>query len=373
MALFLSQYVDNPLTYSLWEGYSNPDPGYVWDKYNQWLHTPPRIYSETVSYLRGFFYVPPPRDILVLWGWTTQSVWPGWGVYAWYFDAATGEFLERADGNIFGIHYSNSVEWGDLNHLYATRNETTDCFQLNWLTFAEERAAWSISPYSWNPKRVFSHILVDKQNDKILGASYPRLDIWSGVTRGTPTLDFSMKLPTTVKDLAYENNDYGWLLLTDGQILKMDWNQYKRIEMASSIQSINSEDRDYLLAYDSYRKRLSVFRLMEDAVDGAARNRIEFYETVPKPMFLTEPVPVSRHHAGDFVKFKANIVGDMGEGFSGGMGQVSLVAPNNHGRVLSTSIVSGIAGDFNISYQAPATEETETIRLQVEHDDDITL
>ena len=377
MALYLSQYIDNPLSYNLWPGFYNPDPGYVWDKYNPYLRTLPRIYDESITSIKGFFYVPPPKDIFVLWTMGVQTTWPSWNINYWRFDGQTGAFIERSGSDDeLSFTYIGSVEWGDFGHLYATLGSTTNLYQINWETGALEGSSWMISPYSWNPiRRIFSYYMVNRTNDKILAQNYPYLEIWKDVYSGTPTREWYMKLPTGVKDLAYESNNYGWVLMDNGGILKVDWNTKRRVELFSSIQAYNPTDKGNYIAYDSLRKRLACYRWLSDATNGAAQNRIEFYETVPKPQILTSPVPVTRHRANDYVKLSANIVGSVGEGFAGASAIVELVSPGNHGQVISPNANSGKAGDIAISYKAPNTEITveDTIKLTVNYEDDITI
>jgi hypothetical protein len=371
MSLYLTQVKENPLSYALWPGYVNPDPGYVWDKYNQYLHTPPRIYNESITDISGFTYIPPPRDMFVLWTMSNIAQWPSWSARSHYFDAQTGELISQQ--NFVAQSYITSIEVGDLGHSYCTFAHTTDCAQKNWETLADESAIWHIHPYrgNFNPSRIFGNLIVDRQNDKILAVAFPNIDIWTGVTRGTPTLVWSMRTANTIRDMAYESNDYGWILTTNGHIYKIDWNKYKRLEMVSSVQAYNPTDKGYYLAYDQKRKRLAVYRWMPDATDGAARNRIEWYETVPKPVFVTEPVPVNRHRTGDSVRFVSNVIGDLGEGFTAISGEAELVAPNNHGAVISPNVVSGAVGEVNIAYQAPEEAATDTIKLTVEYPDTI--
>jgi hypothetical protein len=373
MALYLSQTKENPIVYPLWPGYSNPDPSYVWDKYNPFLHTAPRIYDETLTSVTGFTYIPPPRDIFVLWTMLNISRWPSWEARSYYFNAQTGDYISQQA--FVAQSYITSIEIGDLGHAYCTFASTTDCAQKNWETLADESASWKIRPYrgNFNPGRIFAAILVDRQNDKLLGYQVPNLDIWTNVTTGTPSLSWCLRQPLGLKDLAYESNDYAWLLCSAGEIIKLDWNKNKRIELVSSIQNANPTDRGYSLAFDQKRKRLAMFRWMPDATDGAARNRIEFYETIPKPRYITEPVPITRHRTNDAVRFRSNLIGDVGEGFSGATGEVSLVAPNNHGSVVSPAVLSGALGEIEMVYKAPDDIATDTIKIETTFTEDITL
>jgi hypothetical protein len=377
MALHLVQYTNNPLTYPIFERCWESPPS-VWPLpasigstiNNPFLVTCPKQCSRSLRTVSAFFYVGPPDDMYVLWGLNYEVRWPGWSIMKWYFDASTGILKEASD--MGGYIFVTTAEIGEFNHVYATFGSTTDCWQINYKTAANESSSWCIHPYGWNPKRIFSNLVVNRQNDRIIGVQYPYLEIWDNVTSITPTRTFQMRLPYSIRDMAYESNQYVWAISTNGQIYKIDWKDNKRIEMLSSIQ-ITPSDKDYFAAYDTYRKRLCIFRWMEDATDGSAQNRIEFYEAVPKPACLIAPVPITRHRSGDFTKFVAKIVGDMGEGFGGATGTASLVSPNNHGKILSPTVLSGITGDFNISYQTPNTEISviDTIKLEVELPEDI--
>lgn len=381
MALYLAGYKDNPITYADAPVIISPGLGRTWKgdhwegSYNPWLVTPPRNFGENIASIQGFFYVPPPNDIFVLWTYTNITDWPGWEVKYYHFDAGTGEVVNTVSaGSVFGTVYISSIEFGDLGHAYVTWSSSTSCSQINWQTGANESSLWSIDPYygGWSQRRIFSNILVNKQQNRILGVQYPLIEVWKDIF-GTPTIDFSIRIGNTVKDLAYESNNYGWVLMSDAQILKIAWGESSmRLEMASSVQAFNATDLGYYLAYDSSRKRLAVYRWMPDATDGSSRSRIEFYETIPKPQYLLDPVPITSHDSGEYVKFVSKVIGSMGEGFAGATADVELVAPNNHGKVLSPTALSGVVGDINVSYEAPQVAATDTLQLTVEYTDDMT-
>jgi len=366
MSLYLTNSKVNPLAYKLWDGTS------PLIHYNEYLVTLPRLYMEELLSICGFYYSGPPDDCFYLWTLHNQYYWPSWSVNRYKFDAATGNLLERFDAqSIFSVVYIDSVQLADLNHCYATWRNTMMVGQVDNTSLADQGSQWSFNSWNWTPQRHFDRYVVNRVTDTVLGSSGFVLEIWTDV-RGTPRQIYGQKLPTTVSNIAYESNEYAWVLLSTGQILKVNWGTNPRVEMFSSIQSPDPTDRQRLLAYDSLRRRLAIYRWKPNASDGSAQSQIDFYQTIAKPFALTAPVPVNTCRAGGITQFVANVTGSMGEGFVGQQGVVSLVSPKNHGVILSPNPVSMMNGSMLISYQAPSSPYDEEIQLDITFSDTIT-
>jgi hypothetical protein len=140
------------------------------------------------------------------------------------------------------------------------------------------------------------------------------LDCWRNIST-TPERFAQLRLPNILNYLAYESQNYCWVITQDGVILKADY-QIPRWEMISAVTDPETDTIKYYIAFDTKRHRVIVFRHRPDAADGACQNQLEFYYPMVKPAQLTQPVPVSSLRDGKQILFVAHLIGDAGEGMT---------------------------------------------------------
>jgi len=318
-------------------------------------------YEKNFESTGSFTYIPPPYDAYCIWAFFNTVSWPGWECVAITFDAQTCQFKELIPLSFWSYAYLRNMNVGSLGIMFGVW--TSPAFtvtQVDWRT-GLRTGNWSL--YTWGPawgNVSFSNVIVNPQRARILGTNSWYLELWD---YETPTKLWSMHMPYIARNLAYESDTYTWVLFNGGKIIKVDWGDYRRIEMFSSIATILPEDRDYKVAYDSMRKRLCIFRRKADNTDGSARIQFEFYETVPKAAIITEPVPITSPGKNERTVFVANLIGEAGEGIGGQMVHAELEAPNNHGTIVSPDIVSEMNGIIRLQYQGPSVAGTEKINL----------
>jgi hypothetical protein len=348
MSLWLIETISPIFSYNLWDGIIHPLPG---QHYNDWLITPPRIFDENINSIKHFFY-EAGGDRLVAFMLFNIYHWPGWACWRYEWNAGDGSFIRRVAAGITAYAWANHAGAGSYNHIYTTYNANTKIHEVPYNTlWPDDAHMWWINPYTWNPKTVFNHAVVNREDNLIAGVGTWDLEVWD--ISGTPVRIGKMRLPNILGYMSYENQKLLWIITKDGLIAKANY-QIPRWEMLSSVQNPAPDAINYFCAFDSKRKRLAVLRQRPDAVNGQCQCQFEFYRPLIKveENGLTDPVPVTRILAGDSARFVAHIHGTQGEGITPYPVDAALQVPVQ-GEVLSPVATSELNGVVTFRYKGP--------------------
>jgi hypothetical protein len=320
-----------------------------------------KIYKEEIDEIGHFFY-EPSHDLLVSYIKTRQKAWPGWAAYRYEWNPETGAFIKRTWCGILPISYPNHAGLGSFGKVFTTSNLAHIISEVPWDTLAWASPRWTIDPTTWTPARLFQYALVNLQDGLIVGVVDRNLETWD--ISGTPTMQGTLRLPNLLGYLCMESREICWVITRDGLILKANYKDTPpRWEMLSSVQDPSPDTLNYFMAWDQKRGRLVVLRQRPDAEDGTCQCQFEFYKPLVKIINITDPVPVSRHRAGDVVEFVAHLYGATGEGVTPYRVRGRLQAPAA-GTLLRSEATSGLNGAISLVFQAPADVEEDTIILE---------
>jgi hypothetical protein len=359
------EYIDNGKCY--------PPPGppsQVWF-YNPKLVTCPKHFQQGGGKLSHFYYDPGAdllRAIIVY----STTYWPSWDVQRLDYDPATGEWVNREDVlarkvfvGIWGSAWTGKSTMGSFNKLYACMNTGTQIREVESFTLNPVAGGWTVDPYTWNPKSIFSAAVVNRIDNYLAGVSSWTLDCWKNIGT-TPQRFAQLRLPNVLGYLAYESRNYCWIITKDGVICKADY-QIPRWEMISKVQNPGLSATDFAIAFDTRRKQVVVFRSRPDGEDGTCQHQLEFYYPMVNPAQLTQPVPVTSLRAGKHVVLAAHLIGEAGEGVTPYTVNGELVEPAE-GRLVTPFSGTEMSGRVCFQYQAPdeACEETLALETTVE-------
>ena len=368
--LYLLKSTVNPYQYNLWGGVR---AGF-YDRWGNWVELGyglNGLYQEDMNAIYNWTYIPPPVDAFCLYAMYSYYYWPSWEVKCLVFNAVDGTFREALPNTVW--NWVTGMEMGDLNSVYGIHPSLQSgqwldtIYRVNWEN-GQSISDFATAPNLWpgwrSDERAY-HALVNYTGNRVFVTTAWHGSLW--------TLDTHEKLWEVVfpesspLNVAWESDSYCWLLFPSGLVLKYDWKDFRRIEMLSAIQKPAQGDLGYQIAYDTYRKRLVVFRWKQDLEDGSAQNQIDFYITAPKATILTRPVPVTSVKKGINANFVANLVGDKGEGIAGQLVKSSLIAPWNNGQVLTPDSYTGLNGSVQIGYRGPDVGNvTDELQVQVD-------
>lgn len=355
------EYIDNGKCY--------PSPGpppQVWF-YNPKLVTCPKHFQQGEGRLSHFYYDPGAdllRAIIIY----VTTYWPGWDVQRLDFSAETGEWVNREDVlarkvfvGIWGSAWTGKCTMGSFNKLYACMNTGTPINEVDPFTLNPVPGGWTVDPYKWNPKSIFSAAVVNRIDNHLAGVSSWTLDCWKNI--GTAPERFGqLRLPNTLGYLAYESRNYCWIITRDGVICKADY-KIPRWEMISKVQNPGLPATDFAIAFDTKRKQIVVFRSRPDAEDGACQHQLEFYYPMVNPAQLTQPVPVTSLRAGKRIVLVAHLIGEAGEGVTPYTVNGELAEPVE-GRLVTPFSGTEMSGRVCFQYQAPNETCEETLALE---------
>jgi hypothetical protein len=355
------EYIDN--------GSCTPPPGPT-GVYNKALLTCPKHYQQTTSSVANFFY-EPGQDRLIAHILLSTTYWPSWDARRYEFDAETGEWLNsdsvlsRSDDSwigIWGVAYTRAATMGSFSKIYACRNSETKIREIMWECGEPVTNGWWVDPYTWTPKSIYGFAVVNRIDNLLAAAANWTLDCWRNIST-TPERFAQLRLPNVVDYLAYESRNYCWVITKDGVICKADY-QVPRWEMLSTVQDPETDTKQYLITFDTKRKRVVVFRHRPDAEDGACQNQLEFYYPMVKAGQLTQPVPVTSLRAGGRIILAAHLIGDAGEGLTPYTVNGELQAPVD-GKLITPFSGTELNGRVCFQYQAPDISCDETLKLDV--------
>ena len=428
--LFLNKVVRNTFDYDYYVCPPMKPQGYLWQLYDGQGHplglpvwheqgygsNPVNgLFMEYCHNVYNWMYVPPPYDCFCCQVWFGEYYGFGENWFTLQFNASDltwqgkqldwffWNFWDRRDicppgkTEISSPNQVNSMEMGDMGAVYGIIQHefsTNDGYPHSGMFYAIVQADWRNGttynfgnmgsqfcqvPQWWNGWRqedIIRSALVNRTLGRILIITDAAGMLWD-YNRQEKLWEFL--LPNSVCiNVAWESDSYAWILFANNQVMKIDWLNYRRIEMVSSIQESDSPaTKGQGIAYDTYRHRLVVMKWLDDSPYGmpplvpgvpvreptCAQTRFEIYTPVPKATTMTKPVPVTSTKKGINTTFAANLVGDMGEGIAGQLVTVSLVTPKNHGKILTPNVYTEPNGQFKIGYQgadsAPVDEEIQ--------------
>jgi len=359
MALELLLTVAPCLTYAPYTGGSSSlFPAYL---YNTWLITPPRQYQESLQPARHFFY-EPNGDHLVLLGMELYLLYPGWRMVRYVWNAENGSLVSDLSGPLtsapYWISWNYSAETGGFGKVYACGNSYTYVQEVDWRTLAPVPGGFKTC--DWPDHPIFRHAVVNRTHQVLAGVGSWFLEVWD---YQTPVKLGELRLPYLLSDLAYENDDLLWAVHQNGLLSKIDYRQ-RRFETLTRIKAPDPEDLNYLAAFDSRRKRLVIFRHKPDAADGACRCQLEFYRPHPRPVLLTDPVPIAPLRVSQETPFISQVMGDGGEAVTNVLATGTLLDPV-HGQLTASGASTGLDGAAMLRYQAPDDPATDTLQVTV--------
>jgi hypothetical protein len=183
----------------------------------------------------------------------------------------------------------------------------------------------------------------------------------------TPVQLTAMTMPElTVEDMAYEDLERGWVVMTNSteglSAIKMNY-VTERVEILTKLQSDGTE-LAAAIAYDSKRKNISVFRQMTPDTDGASLDALEIYKPIVVPTNnITAPVPQSKLVPGNTVVMVANLIGDRGE--AGSIKPVTITNTGD-GTILQPTVTPTSNGTITFQYLVGDNPGTDVITLSVD-------
>ena len=334
--------------------------------YNGSLVTCPRHYKQATQSVSHFYFAPGAgpkgEDYLRAIVSFRTTYWPGWDVQRLDFDAESGQQVGQEWVGIWGQAWTGKATLGSYNAIYACMNSSTVINQVSSATVEPVSGGWSVNPYTWNPKSIYFMAVVNRQDNLLAAVSSWTLDCWKNIAT-TPERFAQMRLPNTLGYMAYESRNYCWIITKDGVILKADY-QVPRWEMISRVNKPEVTATDFLITFDTRRKRVVVFRVRPDAEDGACQHQLEFYYPMVSPAQLTQPVPVTSLKANKRIILAAHLIGEAGEGVTPYTvnGQMALPVA---GRLITPFSGTELNGRVCFQYQAPDEACEETLQLDV--------
>ncbi len=348
-----------PIRYELCQ----PGDGAV---YRPELCTPPRTYRETFFNLNnsidGFWY-DAAQDAYILNVQMKYALWPSFRRNKYTIDAETGlDAIGRVDGSSgVGI---DAYENGEFGKVYAqqTGGSFTSVVEIDPVTLGIVQTVMDEDDLPGSPN--IGRFLINRQ-DSILVSEDTIITSVYDYTAVTLLGQFAMPA-LTVQDLAYEDNERGWAVMPgfDGipTIVKFNYKSIE-VEAVTGIQAGTAPDFQVLIAYDSKRKVLAVFRQREDATDGAAEHVLDLYKPFAVPTNMSAPIPMSQPQPGQVVTMVAHVYGDRGE-----VGQAKAVTITNSGdgTILQPTVTPRTNGAVVFQYLSGENPGSDVITLQVD-------
>jgi len=352
MALWLQDTISPIFQYRPYTG-----SGYLGIVWNPWLITPPRIYPENVLSIPHFFY-EPSNDYIVAYIWFNCIEWPGFTFECLVWRASDFSFVGRATAGYIAGQWANHAGVGSYNKIYTTQKVSTEVQEVPWNSLWWLSGMWKVDPYTWTPPSTYIYAVVNREDRLFVGIAGGMLDVWD--ISGTPTRRSRLRISGPYLGyLTYENRDYCWIITSTGEISKANYRRDPpRWEMFSTVQDPTPDAINYLITFDTRRKRVIVLRQLPDAVDGACRSQFEIYYPMYKVVGLTDPVPVSRIRAGDKASFVAHLYGDNGEGVTPFVIDAEMTPPVE-GVLLNPFSTSELNGSTSFRYQTPDDQGCE--------------
>jgi hypothetical protein len=257
---------------------------------------------------------------------------------------------------------------GSYGKIYSTSASKAGVYETHWESlspvgwFSGDYPLWYvILPTVWPPQAV-----VNREDDYCLAVSGNQLYTFRDLS-GAPTLTRRTILSNAPGYVCYESRESLWYVDKVGLMGKYAY-QAGRWEGQASVQRETVAATNYMVAFDTLRKRLAVFRdVPDDPATGACRCEIEFYRPLVRvgretgaTGGLTDPVPVTPLRAGQRARFVAHLVGEAGEPLPPYLVQGSLADPAE-GYLVNRTAAGNRLGVVEFLYQAPAlggNEET---------------
>lgn len=331
----------------------------------EWLNYHPEwtTYAERISSLYLFSYAPGDDSLNAL-CMLDQQHWPGWGIAWLKFSAETGQYIGRTilnGGILFNLTWSQWLGAGPYSKFYRlTQGTLLECDPI-WLGatgWSSVISGWSPAPYALSNPCLVNPI--DGLAVMCSGGSFAVYNLFAS----PPTLIGELLSPAyDFTGLGIEDRSRCWVVTGSGVVLKANY-AIPRWEVMSAVQSPAPDALKYLVTFDSFRKRVVVFRQRPDAANGACQSQIESYRPIYEAVGLTDPVPVEKVVAKANVRFVSHLYGDAGEGISAQTANVDLLPPVC-GTVTSRMAVTELNGVIKMRYLAPSVAGADTLKVWI--------
>lgn len=335
--------------------------------YHPYLCTPPRMYREEIgpSGVRGFYY-DANKDRYILITLMRFAAWPSHRTNVYEIHPDTGLTTTRLLGeSIIGMAFTRSHENGQFRKVYA-----------NKFAGGGSNTIASVSPTTYEID--LNDIVVESADVGGFGINKFLLNRQDGIVAlgdvsqirrynyNTPVELTALSMPElSVSDMAYEDLQRGWVLLSNAAegltAVKINY-LTEKVEVLTKVQSDGTE-LDAAIAYDGTRKNIAVFRQMDPDTDGASLDALEIYKPIIVPTNLTSPVPQSRIVPGKTVVMVANLIGDRGE--AGSIKPVTITNSGD-GTILQPTVTPHSNGTVTFQYLAGENPGNDTITLSVD-------
>lgn len=321
--------------------------------------TDPRIYNE--YWRSGNMWYDVNLDVYVANMVTKQAAWPSWGLHVMHFDPETGEQVARASdtGSLTDRMYTN----GEFGKVYG--NVGGSVFEVDSGTINAIGSAIVVKADVGG--KTIKRFILNRQDQLIVLDQPMSLEVWNyqtGVLQG-----IIMKPGWTTSGMAYESNELGWAVTTDGDGLQniMKFN-YKTmaVETVTTIPQAEgsvSPSGTVAVAYDERRKNVAVFTQRPENVDGSAAHTLTIYKPFSDSTQMTGPVPTAELIPGKTTTFTAHLIGDRGE-----VGRLNPVTITNtgDGTILQSTVSPQSNGAIRFQYLSGLNPGSDTITLSTE-------
>tara|TARA_R110000772_G_scaffold267971_3_gene393614 strand:- start:45614 stop:46690 length:1077 start_codon:yes stop_codon:yes gene_type:complete len=347
-----------PIQYELCQ----PGDGAV---YHPELCTPPRIYREDFfnnNAVEGFWY-DANKDRYVMTVAMAYSLWPSWRWNKYEIHPETGLVTTSILGGVNPGNGISNYENGEFGKVYAVA--TSGAFQsVIELDPDSLVSAGTVMDENDIPSAAIGKFLINRQDKILVNAGTVITSVYD-YNLNTTLGQISMPA-LTISDLAYEDNERGWAVM-DGQdgvstLVKFNYKSIK-VEAITALQPGSAPDFQTLIAYDSKRKVLAIFRQRDPATDGAAQHVLGLYKPFAVATNLTQPIPMSKPQPGQVVTMVAHLHGDRGE-----VGQLKPVTVTNSGdgTILQPTVTPRTNGAVVFQYLPGANPGSDVITLQAD-------
>lgn len=355
MSLHLISQIDQAFDYTTqaapWEGFDrNPSIPYP--------------YVEGNADVMAFYYYPA-TDAYYMVSMNRTKAYPGWSAKRYIF-TADGALSSSIDFSFWNAHYTDNVVPGEDGNVYVTRNDQLFVYSANgetlgltgWVT-----NDWRTShPELWK-QHSFAYLV--PSSHVMVGSGGGTIDVYDYTT---PSLLRSIPCISVVSSMAGESKDCLWLSHQNSLLAKVNFT----VGRYECVTSINYRDitnvREVHIAFDSKRKRIAVFLERTDDVTGACRHLIQFYNLIPQPGILTDPVPLQELKAGEYTSMDVSLLGEAGEPVSGRQITLSLEEPST-GHLGTSLITTAANGQATFGYTPASMGGTDTITATVESEE----
>ncbi len=311
-------YASAALQYPLWDGVVPTL------QYNDWLVTPPRLYTESVVNLRGLWSrrerSADAEAIYCLLAQNDQYYFPGWNIIEYQWDASTGVFLQRIDRSVVALT-TVAVTSSPYGHLYRKSSLVDAIYQIDPESFEDLTLISRYNDLNWKygaqESSTVGPFMIDAVADRaVLNTS---LNSSTGVSvhrvSTRETLIYNIRTAGLIQDIQAAAPGLCYVVHTNGVVTLLNYLLGAVLGVFRA--SASATGGTSKLAFDPVYTRVMVCDKTADATDGAATINVEAFRPIPVPVALTPPIPLRAPRAGRQVPLLVRAYGDTGEGVGG--------------------------------------------------------